>query len=235
MYTSCSSTCTFLTVVPQIVIHPNDTEVLAGNTLLLSCTGYGIPLPSIVWGKDGQRLDSDSQRSSWEEMVIVGNHTFRRSYLQICGSVELDSGDYSCSVVTEERENSVEFSVRIISVPATLIDTPEDVSIVAEMGTSIIASCVAFGSPAPEISWTMLQRGTTSVIDSNSTGVSLSVFSEQFVRNGVGIVYSSLLLCPTHPGALTTNMISCTTDNQVNGSNFTSHSFLVNVSGKKST
>ena len=125
--------------------------------------------------------------------------------------------------------------MRIISVPATLIDTPEDVSIVAEMGTSIIASCVAFGSPAPEISWTMLQRGTTSVIGTNSTDKPLRVTSKQLVKNSVGIVYSSLLFCPTHPGALTTNMISCTTDNQVNGSNFTSHSFLVNVSSKHDT
>ena len=162
---------------------------------------------------------------------MVGNHTFRRSYLQICGTVELDSGDYSCSAVTVDRENRVEFSVRITSVPATLIDTPEDISIIAEMGTSIAASCIAVGSPAPEISWTILQRGTTSVIGTNSTEESLRVVSKHLVRNGVGIVYSSLLLCPTHPGALATNIISCATDNHINGSNFTSHSFLVNVSG----
>ena len=223
----------FIPVVPQVVIYPNNTEILAGATLIFACVGYGIPLPSIVWEKNGQRLSNDSRRESWQETVVLGNHTFQRSYLQLCGTVEGDSGDYGCRSVTEERESAVKFGIRIIGVPATLITIPEDVGIVAETGTSIVVTCIAIGSPTPEIKWMMLQRGIQSDIETNSSDVdgTIRVFSKQSVREGVGIVQSSLLLCPSHPGALTTNEIRCLTDNKVNGSNFLAHSFSVNVSG----
>ena len=203
--------------------------------MILACVGYGIPLPSIVWEKDRQRLSNDSRRESRQETVVLGNHTFQRSYLQLCGTVEGDSGDYGCRSVTEERESAVEFGVSIIGVPATLITIPEDVSIVAETGTSVVVNCIAIGSPAPEISWMMLQRGIHSDIETNSSDIdgTIRVFSEQSVREGVGVVRSSLLLCPSHPGALTTNEITCLTGNQVNGSNFSAYSFSVNVSGIK--
>ena len=93
-----------------------------------------------------------------------------------------------------------------------------------------MASCIAYGSPAPRISWSLLQRNTTfQTIDTNRTDS--SVHTRQFVRNGVGIVYSSLLLCPHHPGVLTTSQVSCSTSNGVDGGNMTSHSFLINVTG----
>ena len=113
-------------VDPQIVIYPNDTEILAGSTLILSCTGYGIPLPSIVWRKAGLELSevNNSRVTVWEETVAAGEHTFTRSYLQMCSTVELDSGLYNCSAVTAERENGVEFGVTIVGVPPTLIITP---------------------------------------------------------------------------------------------------------------
>ena len=105
-----------------------------------------------------------------------------------------------------------------------------DVAVVAETGESILASCVAFGSPAPQISWMVIQDGNTSAIQSGTD--SMIVFSKQSVRNGVGIVYSSLLLCPTHAGTLMTSHISCVAENGISGSNnLTSHSFIVNVSG----
>ena len=117
-----------LAVDPQIVIYPNNSEFLAGSTLLLSCTAYGIPLPSIVWSKGSINLQTvvvnDSRVEVWDETVVVKGHTLRRSYLQLCGMVELDSGIYSCSAVTSERQNRVEFGVMVVGVPPTLIRTP---------------------------------------------------------------------------------------------------------------
>ena len=115
-----------LAVDPQIVIYPNDTEILAGGTLILSCMGYGIPLPSIVWRKGGLELSevNNSRVTVWEETVVAGEHTFTRSYLQMCSTVELDSGLYNCSAVTAEKENGVKFGVTIVGVPPTLIRTP---------------------------------------------------------------------------------------------------------------
>ena len=94
-----------------------------------------------------------------------------------------------------------------------------------------MASCIAYGSPAPEISWSLHQSNTTiQTIGSNMSDS--SVHTRQFVRNGVGIVYSSLLLCPSHSGTLTTSQVSCSAANGVDGGNMTSHSFLINVTGR---
>ena len=114
-----------LIVDPQILIYPNKTDILARSTLLLSCTGYGIPLPSIVWSIDGQMLSNNHSRFiSWENTLTRGNHVFRSSYLQICGAAELDSGEYGCTAVTPEREHKIVFDVQVIAVPATLISIP---------------------------------------------------------------------------------------------------------------
>ena len=105
----------------------------------------------------------------------------------------------------------------------------EDVDIIADMKQSVIASCVAYGSPSPKISWSLLQRNTTfQTIGTNRTDS--SVHTRQFVRNGVGIVYSALLLCPTLSG--TTSQVSCSASNGVDGGNMTLHSFLINVTGE---
>lgn len=116
----------------------------------------------------------------------------------------------------------------------------EDIDIVAEMGDSVVASCTAYGSPVPEISWSLLQnssttQATSSVNTTVTTTSGSSIRTNQFVKNGVGVVYSSLLLCPNHPGALTTSLVSCSASNGVDGGNMTSHTFLVNVTGKKET
>lgn len=115
-------------VEPQIVIFPNDSIFFAGSTVRLSCTGYGIPLPSIVWNRGGFNLDSisvnDSRMEIWDETVVVGEHQFIRSYLQICSTVESDSEVYTCTAMTSERQNGVDFRVEVVSVPATLIKTP---------------------------------------------------------------------------------------------------------------
>ena len=93
-----------------------------------------------------------------------------------------------------------------------------------------MATCIAYGSPPPEISWSLQQNISTSNTNITTTSDS-SVYTNQLVRNGVGIVYSSLLLCPGHPGTLTTSWVSCRATNGVDGGNATSRSFLVNVSG----
>ncbi len=115
-----------------------------------------------------------------------------------------------------------------------------DVDIVAEAGESIVASCIAIGSPAPTITWSLHSHTThlepTNTTQSITTPAEGAIHTGQFVESGVGAVYSSLFLCPSHPGLLTTSLISCTASNGVSGDNSTSHSsFLVNVTGRNYT
>ena len=114
-----------LAVEPQIVQYPNNSEFFAGSTVRLSCTAYGIPLPHIMWSRGVVAMPiNDSRVTVWDETVVVGRHTFTRSYLQMCSTVELDSGLYSCGAVTAERQQGVEFGVTVVGVPPTLIRTP---------------------------------------------------------------------------------------------------------------
>ena len=109
----------------QIVIYPNASEFFAGSTLLLSCVGYGIPLPHVVWNKDGFGLAiNDSRISTWNETVVIGGHIFRQSFLRICSTTKIDNGIYSCTAITDEGENEVEFGVTVVEVPPVLLRTP---------------------------------------------------------------------------------------------------------------
>ena len=103
------------------------------------------------------------------------------------------------------------------------------------MGQSIVASCIAYGSPAPVISWSLVPQSLSEGDPTNATELvpttDGSVHTRQLVERGVGMVISSLLLCPSHQGLLTSSLISCTASNGVGGGNSTSHSLLVNVTG----
>ena len=119
----------FVAVEPQIVIFPNSSDFFAGSTVLLTCAGYGLPLPSIQWNRGSSdellRVSAnDSRVDIWEKMVEVGGHTFIQSHLRICSTVESDSGVYSCTARTAEREDREEFEVNAVGVPPTLILTP---------------------------------------------------------------------------------------------------------------
>ena len=110
------------------MIFPNNSQLFAGSTVRLSCTGYGIPLPNIIWSRDGTNLgtvaSNESRVDIWEETLVVGGHALARSHLLICSTVELDSGLYNCTAVTTERQSHAEFAVTVIGVPPTLIQTP---------------------------------------------------------------------------------------------------------------
>ena len=110
----------------------------------------------------------------------------------------------------------------------------------AEMGESVVATCIAFGSPAPSVSWSLqpdseepAREGAASESGNTSLTVTIhsSIRTDQLVRSGVGIVYSTLLLCPGHPALLATSLLSCTARNGVGGGDMMSHSFHINVSG----
>lgn len=109
--------------------------------------------------------------------------------------------------------------------------------IIAEMGTSIVANCIAYGNPAPTITWSLLSTPYSVIVATNTTilttSTNSSIYTRQFVVNGVGIVYSSLLICPGHHAALTTSHILCSAANGVDaGGNVSSHSFTINVTGR---
>ena len=65
--------------------------------VLLSCTAYGVPVPSISWSKNGTSLRSDSHINIMYQVVVEGGVTFGKSTLQICSTEFTDAGNFSCS------------------------------------------------------------------------------------------------------------------------------------------
>ena len=82
----------------MVVVYPEDTVVLAGDSVLLTCVGYGVPAPSILWEKNGETVSGNS--SSFlltETRMLVEGMEFVRSSLLLCSTSSEDSGNYSCS------------------------------------------------------------------------------------------------------------------------------------------
>ncbi|KAF7699910.1 roundabout homolog 2-like isoform X2 [Silurus meridionalis] len=74
-------------LVPPIIHQGPGNQTLArGSSTKLHCHVMGVPLPSIRWEKDGQRLSADSVHIS-----LIENGTLHISSLQ-----ETDSGMYTC-------------------------------------------------------------------------------------------------------------------------------------------
>ena len=119
LYHDCSSFSSnrslFSTVPVQIVLHPaNPTDVLDGDTVLLTCVAYGdLPL-SISWSRDGSTLMNYSQRITiFEEEVEEGGITFIQSILQICSTEANDAGVYSCIAENDAGNDTAAFELTV--------------------------------------------------------------------------------------------------------------------------
>ena len=86
------------------MVYPENTVVLAGDTVLLTCVGTGLPSPALVWRKNERDITGDSSKFSvTESVIVVENTVFVRSSLLLCNASELDIGEYSCTA-----DNAVE-------------------------------------------------------------------------------------------------------------------------------
>lgn len=74
--------------------------------MLLTCIGYGIPSPSIVWQRNGETLTD--RFTVTETNVFVEDIVFVKSMLLLCNVSEMDSGDYTCNAYNAIREPSRE-------------------------------------------------------------------------------------------------------------------------------
>lgn len=104
-----------LTVSPSIVIVPESSGLVAeGNTALLSCTAYGVPLPSsVVWYQGDELLFNDSRISIYSEQVVEGGLEYVLSILEICSVDVADAGSYSCFVENVVGNDTASFELDV--------------------------------------------------------------------------------------------------------------------------
>ena len=88
------------TVLAKVVIHPEeDTRTDIGTSVVLTCVGYGVPLPALTWKHNGAVVHNSSQFPINEYIVTESQSTatFRVSFLTVCNSELEDAGNFSCT------------------------------------------------------------------------------------------------------------------------------------------
>ncbi|XP_066048296.1 hemicentin-1 [Chamaea fasciata] len=120
-----------------------EVSVLLNNLINLECETKGIPVPTITWYKDGQRVISSPQAL----------YVDRGQFLQIPRAQVSDSGQYSCRVSSTAGAAEKLFHVDVYVPPVIEgdADTARSRQVVA--GNSVTLECNAAGNPPPLLTW----------------------------------------------------------------------------------
>ncbi|NXC61674.1 HMCN1 protein, partial [Aleadryas rufinucha] len=120
-----------------------EVSVLLNNLINLECETKGIPVPTITWYKDGQRVISSPQAL----------YVDRGQLLQIPRAQVSDSARYSCRVSSAAGAAEKLFHVDVYVPPVIEgdADTAQSRQVVA--GNSLTLECKAAGNPAPLLTW----------------------------------------------------------------------------------
>ncbi|KAM4896067.1 hemicentin-1 [Sylvia borin] len=120
-----------------------EVSVLLNNLISLECEAKGIPVPTITWYKDGQRVISSPQAL----------YVDRGQFLQIPRAQVSDSAQYSCRVSSAAGAAEKLFHVDVYVPPVIEgdADTARSRQVVA--GNSLTLECNAAGNPPPLLTW----------------------------------------------------------------------------------
>nr|XP_054769474.1 hemicentin-1-like [Lytechinus pictus] len=131
-----------ITILVPPSIEPGNTEyeVVAGGSVILSCEAYGIPMPEVVWQKDGVQLPKATRNA----------RILEEGSLQIDITSEDHTGTYTC-VVTNDAGETNRFITLSIIVPPIILDGQIQYTVVT--GQAITLHCPASGTPPPTITW----------------------------------------------------------------------------------
>ena len=102
------------TEIPRIVDYVNITGPLAvGDTVNLTCTASGEPLPSFQWYRDDVLLMNQSSLTIYNFEESKHNN-LSTSVLELHGLAVSDSGTYRCQADNIAGNTSAEFKVMVV-------------------------------------------------------------------------------------------------------------------------
>ncbi|XP_058033746.1 peroxidasin homolog isoform X1 [Ahaetulla prasina] len=126
---------------PSFVIHPQNTEVLVGESVTLECSATGHPQPRITWTKgDRTPLPNDPR------ITITPS-----GGLYIQNVEQEEGGEYTCFATNSLDSIHATAFIIVQAVPQFTV-TPQDRSVIE--GQTVDFSCEAQGYPQPVIAWT---------------------------------------------------------------------------------
>ena len=104
----------------KIALSSTNTDVVAGDTVYLTCVAYGDPPLSVGWLRGDRELSNGSRVTVYEEeREIEGGEKFVTSVLEVCSVGQSDAGEYSC-VASNSRGNSSAKMELTVSSPSKL-------------------------------------------------------------------------------------------------------------------
>ena len=213
----------------QLVTRPSDeVDVRAGNTLLLTCVGLG-ESPAISWRRGDESapaLTNTSRVSIFEESYSEGELNFAQSVLELCSAEESDAGQYYCVVTSGATADSGNFTVNVITTPATVVIAPPLDSFVVD-GNTLALTCVAYGYPLPQITWYQVEGAASELMNTTDNVI---IYDELFTQGSETFVTSTLFLCSQSVGD--SAMYRCGADNGIPGGDTPTSNFTVTVQGK---
>ena len=97
----------------MVVIYPQNTVVMTGNTAFLVCVAYGQPQSSVTWSMGTASLSNSSQISIREQLLNHNGFIYVRSVLEICNTNAAHTGEYSCTADNGVGNHSISFQLSI--------------------------------------------------------------------------------------------------------------------------
>uniref|UniRef100_A0ABM5GDB4 Hemicentin-1 n=1 Tax=Pogona vitticeps TaxID=103695 RepID=A0ABM5GDB4_9SAUR len=122
--------------------QPEEISIVVNNPLELWCISDGIPVPKIMWMKDGRPVpQTDDIR------ILRGGEVLRFSSAQV-----EDTGRYTCLASSPAGDDDKEYLVRV-HVPPNIAGTSSPQHLSVLKNRQIILECKSDAVPPPTITW----------------------------------------------------------------------------------
>lgn len=79
-------------------------KVIVNNTILIQCPATGVPVPSIVWLKEGQLLNEEAGHIEYQKKGMQ---------LMVENAEVGDTGLYTCNAINEAGEAEIHFKLQV--------------------------------------------------------------------------------------------------------------------------
>ncbi|KAL1233400.1 Protein sax-3 [Trichinella pseudospiralis] len=138
---------------PQILEHPSDEIVAAGDSVTLNCKATGNPQPQVIWFKDGKPLVTAAEESDSTRVILPSGSLFLMQAVNQGRNQNSDAGVYWCLVRNARGEaRSRNATLKIAWLKEEFRVHPKPVT--AVVGKQALLECSPpKGYPEPVVSW----------------------------------------------------------------------------------
>ncbi|XP_010130628.1 PREDICTED: hemicentin-1, partial [Buceros rhinoceros silvestris] len=154
---------------------PENISIVEKNPISLVCEASGIPLPSIMWLKNGWPVTLNNS-----VRILSGGRMLRLTHASVA-----DEGRYTCVVTSAAGEVRKDFDLSVLVPPGIVGENKlEDVKVKSKHGVTL--TCEVIGNPVPQVTWVKDGQSLTEDEDHKflSSGRFLQITNAQVTDTG---------------------------------------------------